>query len=330
MSAIHRLLQIPGSLRSIIHDLDIQNKFLQKEIKPITDQHLQYSDGTLDEADVKKIFSYYGIAVPAILGEAFCLLRGKKMSDAERHCSTAMGAMTGLFDDFLDKQFMDEKKIETSVLNGGVEKGNSNEQLFNLFYKKALEHAPDKKLVVSRLLKVHQAQLKSKLQVNGALSKNELTTITLEKGASSLLFYYSAFQPGQHADENNIVGELGGWMQLANDIFDVYKDREANIQTLVTSAKDINEIRELFLDGIRDCINKTYALPFKNKNIDAFINRLSIGIFSRSLVCLDQLEKNQRSTNNHFDVHQYNRKQLICDMDTVIYKMKSLLKHLSI
>lgn len=330
MIAFRRLLQIPGNLRSIIHDLNIQHAFLKNEIKPVTDLHLQHSDGTLDDADIKKIFNYYGIAVPSILGEAFCMLHGRKMNEAERICSTSMGAMTGLFDDFLDKQFMDEKEIETSVLCEGTTEGNSNEQLFNVFYKKALDHAPDPRLVVARLLKVHQAQLKSKLQVNGNLSKAELISITLEKGSTSLLFYYTAFQPDPNAKENQLIGELGGWMQLANDIFDVYKDREANIQTLVTSATEISELSQLFLNGVRDCYRKAGSLGLPKNNQDGFLNRLSIGIFSRCLVCLDQLTENQRSTNNLFDVHQYSRKQLICDMDTTKNKMKSLVKHLEI
>ena len=57
---------------------------------------------------------------------------------------------------------------------------------------------------------------------------------------------------------------------------------------------------------------------------------LDIGIFSRCYVCLDQLEKNQKRTGGVFDVKAYSRKELICDMDTVGNKLRSLRYHFKI
>ncbi|MBS1928111.1 MAG: hypothetical protein JST95_05925, partial [Bacteroidetes bacterium] len=222
-----RAITLPRDLKNILNDLNTQRHFLQLHIHPITSSSMKLNDGTLDDRDIQKIYNYYGLAVPAILGEAFCLLYGKKMTERERCCSTAQGAMTGLFDDFFDKQFLDEENIKSAIENNIQPERSSNEILFSLFYQKALEAAPSAALVKQRLLDVYQAQLESKKQVSGDLSYDDLLELTQKKGATSLLFYYAAFCQKEMAIENNLIAKLGGWMQLSNDIFDVYKDRES-------------------------------------------------------------------------------------------------------
>jgi hypothetical protein len=56
----------------------------------------------------------------------------------------------------------------------------------------------------------------------------------MHKGGSSVLFYRTAFSPEVSGKEKILINNLGAMMQLGNDIFDVYKDRESGINTLVT------------------------------------------------------------------------------------------------
>ena len=104
IQSISRFLQTIQQPFIVISNINRQNKFIQKNINPLLDEAKKINDGNLEENDLKKITGYYGLAVPAILGEAFCTLRGKKMTDKERLASTCQGAMTGLGDDFFDKQ----------------------------------------------------------------------------------------------------------------------------------------------------------------------------------------------------------------------------------
>jgi len=330
MPFLQKAVTLPRDLKSIFSNLDTQHEFLHQHIKPVTSQYMESNDGSLDEADIQKIFSYYGLAVPAILGEAFCLLRGVPISEKERFCSTAQGAMTGLFDDFFDKQFLEEESIKKAVNETIHLNRNSNEQLFSWFYQKVLETSPNADLIKQRLSSVYHAQVESKKQTAGKLTEDQLLSITLQKGSSSLLFYYSAFQENEQAIETGVIAELGGWMQLANDIFDVYKDREAGIQTLATTCSQIRQLKSLFENGVKAGYANALKLPFPKKNIQLFLNRFSIGIFSRCMVCLDQLERNQQFSNGRFEVEKYSRKQLICDMDTAGNKFRSVLKHLQL
>jgi hypothetical protein len=314
---------------SVIRQLHTQRKFISDEIAPILKDARRHNDGTLDETDFKKITHYYGWAVPAILGAAFCELRGTEMSVEERWASTCQGAMTGLFDDFFDKDYMADEFVRAKIDPDAHQTAQqSNERLFNIFYGKVLSNVPDVDRVKKALLAVHHAQVASKQQVDPALPHENLWPITEEKGGTSLLFYRAAFAPTASDQEIALLYHLGASMQLGNDIFDVYKDREKNIRTLVTEAKKVDDLRRLLLERLNYAYKAAYLLPHPRQRIRRFLNNLSIGVFSRCFVCLDHLEQNEKITNGVFQVKSYSRSQLICDMDTKKNMLRSAAYHI--
>ncbi|MEO7522481.1 MAG: class 1 isoprenoid biosynthesis enzyme [Ferruginibacter sp.] len=320
--------KVPATVSGIIKKIATQNTFLQTKVQPVLTAAEATNDGSLDANDFKKISGYYGLAVPAILGEAICILHNKKMSDAERIASTSQGAMTGLFDDFFDKQYLPDHYIE-NMLQTNAKSKRSNEILFLHFYKQALQYVPSKEKMLEKLMDVYQAQLESKKQAQ-PLSEDEIQQISLYKGGASLLFYRTAFSPAPSKKEEKLLYNFGGLMQVANDIFDVYKDRENGIKTLVTETKHIATLRHLFLKELTANNKEAYEMGFPKKSVAQFLSILSLGIFSRAFVCLDRLEKNEASTKHVFAVHEYSRKQLICDMDTRKNQMKSAIHHVKL
>ncbi len=320
---------LPVNIYRVIKYIAVQKKFLQQNVHPVLQNAFSKNDGSLDQRDVEKINRYYGLAVPAILGEAFCALRGSNMTLPERQASTSQGAMTGLFDDFFDKDYLSDDAVEKLIdPENGLAAKRSNQLLFDLFYKNALQHVPDKKRMQGTLREVYKAQVESKIQKN-AITKEELTDLTFFKGGSSVIFYRSAFSPAASAEELKLLYNLGGLMQLSNDIFDVYKDREAGIKTLLTETKNIQDIRAFFQSGLHEYYQHAFELGFPQKNVRKFLNIISIGIFSRCFVCLRQLEENEQLTGNKFAVHKYSRKQLICDMDKKTNMLRSAWSHIN-
>lgn len=334
MKIFHLLKSGAGTTRTtlaILRQLSIQKKFLRQHIQPILDKALQKNDGSLEMGDIDKINHYYGLAVPAILGEAFCRLHGKHMNETERWAATCQGAMTGLFDDFFDKQYLSDEAVKALLVsNHHASHIKSNEKLFNLFYSKVLQCSPGPEQVRQTLTEVYEAQVLSKKQTSQILTEAEITAITLLKGGTSLLFYRSVFLPAITDKEKKLHYELGGIMQLCNDIFDVYKDREANIQTLITTATHILPVRKLFLEKLAVCFESAQQQGLIKKNVLQFLSLLSLGIFSRALVCLDQLRENETFTGHQFKVNAYSRKQLICDMDTGRNKLISARYHMQL
>lgn len=322
-------IALPGTISRILKNISIQQKFLQQHIAPIIQSCMKNNDGSIDDSDIKKINSYYGLAVPAILGEAFCTLRGSPMTDSERLASTAQGAMTGLFDDFFDKDYLSDEAVENMIKNQGqAAQKKSNQVLFDIFYKTALDHVPDKKLLVDALTDVYKAQVLSKRQVNPHIATDELLDITMHKGGSSVLFYRTAFSPAISHAEHQLIFNLGAMMQLGNDIFDVYKDRESSISTLITNARHINDIHRLLRTRLETYFADAFSLGYPKQQTRAFLDIISMGVYSRCFVCLSQLEKNEKRSGGVFDVHAYTRKQLICDMDTKLNMLRSAIKHI--
>ena len=314
--SIRAALHLPFLIKRIRGYIGIQKQFINNYVEPVLKQAMLKNDGSLDEDDLKKITGYYGLAVPAILGESFCALRGFPMTEKERGASTCQGAITGLFDDFFDKDFLEEEIIKDRINEqAATSVKKSNEKLFEIFYNEALQNVPRREQMKNKLIDVYHAQVDS-LEQKEFINKERLLAITLYKGGASLQFYRSAFEHPLAPGEDELMYKAGGIMQLANDVFDVYKDREAQIKTLVTTATKIKDVRVLFSKLLSAFYIESTSLPYPHRNIRIFLDILSIGIFNRCYVCLDQLEKNEMHTGNTFQVDKYSRKQLICDMDT--------------
>ncbi len=328
-AGIFNALRTPQLLTVVLKNINRQKKFIKENILPELEAARKEADGSLDGKDFNKITSYYGLAVPAILGEAFCTLRGKPMTKKERMASTSQGVITGLGDDFFDKRQIPNEDLKSLIDQPQKFDGSTAYEKLSLKYlKTALSNVPDPQWMQQQLTKVYHAQVRSKSQSVRGLSYDEIKDITLQKGAESLIFYRTVFADQMDMQEEKMLYCLGGLMQLCNDIFDVYEDLLHGIDTLLTTAKNINTIRTLFLAFMQIGYEAAYKTNYPKQNIKKFIDIISISIFSRCLVCIDQLEKNEKRSGDIFTPAKYKRKDLVCDMDTSANKWKSVRYHL--
>jgi hypothetical protein len=264
------ILQIPRLISQVVQQLNRQKKFLKENISPIIDELLLHNDGSIDEMDLKKIYQYYGLAVPAILGEAFCLLHGTKMTEQERMAATCQGATTGLFDDFFDKQKLaDEILLNFIDHPETVSAQNSNQKLFLTLYRLGLKNLPSRTISIEHIHRVFQVQLETRKQAVAGLTEAEIKDITLRKGALSLLLYRTSFAFPMDDEEQVMLYKLGGVMQLSNDIFDVYKDHRDGIHTLVTDATSIRQLRKYFVEIYDDAVSAAYRCSYPRNRIPA-------------------------------------------------------------
>jgi hypothetical protein len=282
------------------------------------------NDNSLDDLDFKKMTNYYGLAVPVMVGESFCILRGKKMSPNERLAITCLGGLTGLFDDFFDRKDMPLDYIKNLLEYPHKLTGeNSNEKLILKLYLKVLENLSNPERLKSYSLKVYNAQVLSKKQTGSDLTGKEISEITVHKGGSSVLFYRYVFNEELSDVEEQLFFKLGSIWQIENDILDVYKDDKAGIKTLVTTENKINNIRKkyiLLIDELVPLLLQTsYSVSNKRRFLDTVLLYISIGF-----VALDVLEKNERKTDNIFVLEKYERKDLICDLEKPINIIKTI------
>lgn len=107
------IINAAKTIYSLLNSVKKQHRFITAELGEILADAKQSNDGSLDASDFKKITHYYGLAVPAILGDSICALRGFKMTKKERLALTYQGAMTGLFVCiFLQKFNMSDEQVK--------------------------------------------------------------------------------------------------------------------------------------------------------------------------------------------------------------------------
>jgi len=329
MKYLSNTIHIPATFCKLWFSVKKQKSFITDTLIKDFDTINSTNDGSINNDDLKKITDYYGLGVPAILGESFALLRGHKLSLKERTASTYIGAMTGLGDDFFDlKDLSDDdlKLLLHALLNNPeeVKVKRLSENLFLQFYIKVLANIETQNQLKKYIYEVFKAQIMSLKQVSENLSNNEILEITRHKGGVSLLLYRSIFSHELSDEESKMLYNLGGLMQISNDIFDVYKDSQKGIKTLTTTTTDIGKLRNTFRSIMDETFNMTYNTKYSHKNIKKFLRFISMGI-CRTYVCLDQLEKLQKTNSHIFEPSKYQRKELICDME----KPKNMIKSIS-
>lgn len=327
---IGNILDFPSTAAALFRFRKTQRNFINKHIVKDLEAAEKTNDGSLDKGDFKKITSYYGLAIPAILGESIAVLRGKALTERERFALTYLGAVTGLFDDFFDKHKLADEKIRMLFEHPDqLIPENSNEKLFLDFYKKALAHMDDPKHVLHYLRKVYDAQIESKKQAIPGLTRDEILQITLHKGAVSVLSYRVTMEHPFLPGEEDALYQMGGLMQFGNDIFDVYKDRNGGIYTLLTSTKKMREVRDIFTATMKKSFHSVTQLDYKKRDIKKYLRIMSLCLCCRCYVCFDQLESKEEKTGNEFRPEEYSRQDLVCDMEKKINLWRSLQYHLN-
>jgi len=299
----------------IKRNLKFQKQFMQQTIIPDIENIKRDMDSSLDEKDFGKITKYYGLAVPAILGESFCMLHGKRLTEKERTALTYLGGLTGLFDDFFDKKQISDDHIKKLVERHNLQDAqDDHERLFVRLFNKARDNITHIDLFMRYIDEVFNIQILSRQQSISDIAIEKIEDITYKKGGYSLLFYRSALDEHLSSQEEAMAYKLGSLMQLENDLFDVYKDSRDNINTLVTTAKTISYVRQIYTTLLQETFAQVHQTTYSYQNKIAFLRFISV-ILQRGMVCLDQLETKSKLTNEVFSPKDYTRKDLICDME---------------
>lgn len=312
---IKNLINIYPTYAGIRHNVKVQKRFLQDIVEPDIANALNTNDGSLDEEDFRKIRGYYGFGVPAIVGEGFCTLRQSPMTDNERKCATYQGALTGLYDDFFDKTNMSLEDIRSMMDNPESYLPKSSlEKLFIHFLRQVRSRLPDKSIFNKAFDQVFEAQKQSSGQTTKEISFEDIKEITIKKGGYSLLFYRTAFGGELLEGEQKALYNIGGAMQLGNDIFDVYEDEKEGIQTLLTACTHIEEPRSIFTEQLKESVRLIKDSAYSPSGIKNYLRKYILGM-SRCFVALDQFERLEKRSGGIFKASEYLRKDLICDME---------------
>ena len=283
--------------------------------------HRNFADSDFPDLNTK--LSHYGIYVPVFIGESFAALRSIPVNLSERYAITALGAMTGVFDDLFDKFGYTRNDVEKLLHHSNYEEKwhPYDIELIRLLHIFNVNSEVD---IKSFIVKIAEAQLASNKQRYNNLSKEELCEITFNKGGFSMQLYRRAFYGDVSVVEDLFFYKIGALGQLANDVFDVYKDFKAGIYTLPLCIR-LSEVKTIYLNLYAEICKLLNELNYSNREKKRFLQLLSL-IAARALVALEQYMELSDGADVILKPEIYSRKQLICDME----KPKMLLKLFSI
>lgn len=306
----------------LVYQLRKQQRYIKQELEPHLQRAVSTNDGSLDEKDFKKIRSYYALFVVAIVGENYCRLRGKEMTERERKILSYQGALTGLYDDFFDRENRDNTQVKEMMNNPfNFIPSNSAEKLFLTFLQQVHRNLEDKPSFDNIFNEIYTIQVESKKQLNSQLTAIQLKQISEKKGGLSHLFYRITLSNSLEKEEQTTLYELGSLLQQVNDIFDVWKDLQSGISTFVTTANDIYILKADFELQMKKVQQLLSNLPYKSKHKRACFFQFMI-LIGMGIVALNQYIELQNKNNGRFEAANFTRKQLVCDMQ----KKSNLLK----
>ena len=270
--------------------------------------------GEFDEETFKKIVKSHSIYL-TIVNDAFTLLHGRKTTLLEQERSINYFICSSLFDNFFDDKILTLTEIESITFQSENYEPKRFDEKVSLRAHYFLLN--DMKLVTDYLKilrREFEAQVASMNQFDTSISDEEIKRITFEKGGNAVLMcrYYLDIAPTK--EEEECWYQLGTMIQLSNDLFDIYKDVNAGIQTLATRCKNAASIECMFLQQINNMRKNIESLPYSKSNKQTFSISMA-ATYSLGLVAIEQLKRLQDSAAQLPSFNSLPRKLLIVDME---------------
>ncbi len=267
----------------------------------------------------KRIWHYF--FANRITTQWFATLHQVKPDTRELYAGYYLAAATPIADHMVDELNYTYEDICTILQKPSIDP--LQKALFSLRIK-ANEFNSDPELFDKYLDLTLRAQAESVLQNTHTNGSSVLHNITWSKGGYALLLYRTALQTPISQQEKKAVFQLGGLMQLHNDLFDLYRDLQESIQTIPTTCRDISLLRAQFTEETNQTIqlfDQTPTHPIARKK---FYLLMMLALNTGS-ICLDQYEQLQNKSGGIFNANAYSRNELICDMDRPYNIWKNIL-----
>jgi hypothetical protein len=243
----------------------------------------------------------------------FGALRGAKATTDETDTGLLLGAVTPIYDDLLD----DYQLTHTQINDRPTFKDAKITNLVLLYQwldLKIKERISLKSEYAKYLALIIEAQAQSQTQHQlHTVDPAYISTITNDKGGYATLLYRCLLGNPLAKGEESAIYELGALLQLMNDLFDLYKDTQSGTTTLVTQCQNPKELLPLYKRQLITVIKKFASLNYSKVHKDSCI-RLILTMVSQGIICSNQFVALQKK-HGHFNVKQFTRKDLICDME---------------
>lgn len=184
----------------------------------------------------------YAAKITTYFGSYIEHLTGKKLTKTEFKKLALAGAITPIYDLFCDNKNMSKDDLNQLTFNPSeLETNDTYLGLYShmlLYLRKQITKIEN---FNSECERVMNAQFQSRLQ-SGDIDLKTIDKLTLEKGGASFLFWASTLDRSFDQAQKKLFFQLGGFVQIIDDIFDIAQDMEQGITTIAT--KWISNVEE--------------------------------------------------------------------------------------
>jgi hypothetical protein len=131
---------------------------------------------------------------------------------------------------------------------------------------------------ISQLMSTHQSSTEP-------LTKDNLFKITLAKGGITIMAGIYLMAPKMTVEERKALYEVGGILQILEDIFDLKEDQKMGIQTMSNQQMiSYKELKHLYVGSVNNMIEKCHLNPnLHNTTLDIFywlVDKILVKIYA--------------------------------------------------
>ncbi len=304
------------AFRNVYKEIKRQKQFNKSFLIPYLKELENKYRGAFSPEQRKKILNYYGLFITSFLCSSYKRLYGKTLNTEERKRATLFGILTPIGDDLFDVDKLDIDSIRTITYHPENYIANTfSAQVAKKIQSYLLKNVPYPKEYLQASKNVLEIQIETIKQTRPDISNEEMERITYEKGASSVIIYHQSLDIIADKDMQEVLYLVGSLYQMGNDIFDLYKDVQDNIYTLINTCEDYISFKQKFLHLVSLQNNKIMAFPYNERNKKEFCIIMNT-INARSIVALDYFIKLQKKKGlKKINWWQMLRKDMIVDME---------------
>ena len=304
-------------LARMLFGLTLSENKADKLLKKI---EIQFN-GKFAPTTFKKIKKFQGIQ-QFIINDSFANFEDRTTNTKERENNKLYFILASLYDDLMDENLVSQSVLNEMFLH--PEKANPNnfsETVLIDTHLKLLSRVYNKEAYQKVLNNIHQAQIDSLEQLKNDISLERILSITERKGGYSLLMCRHYIQMSAYDVIDNCWYQLGGMIQMTNDLYDIYKDTMAGIHTFANTQNEFEKIRDQYVSQVHKYKLGIEKLAYDDSKKLIFQIKLSL-IPALGFVALDNLKQLQGKAKNLKPFKDYARKDLIVDME----KVKNIIK----
>jgi hypothetical protein len=316
-------------LKYLYHNICLITKalFCLKKTEKTGEQYVHFIEakynGKLEKEAIKKAAKFQSIQ-QHLINDNFTGLYGRNTNEYEQTSNRLYFIMSGLYDDILDNKILSVQELDKTF--EFPEKANQQipqERLLATIHLKLLTRVNEINKYKEVVNNTHLAQKDSTKQFNKEITLNEILDITKRKGGYSLLMCRHYLNLNGSITMDNCWYNMGGVIQMTNDLFDIYKDLQDGIQTFANTAISYESTKALFDTQVDLFKNSIRELDYSEQKKQKLLIQLSL-IPAFGYIALDNLKHIQQGNLQLPSLSTLNRKQLIIDMEQPKHILKLL------